>query len=960
MRTLYQLLLNLCLVLTAFGQTSTNAVVTTQPAFPTADAEVTLIFDLNQSKDSRAKGLLGKQDDVYLWSGAGSTATGNAFEFQPAGQSNFNAPFTPGKMTSLGNNKWQIKLVPRTYFGVPAGTPIRRLGLLLKSGDGKAQTEDLFITVYDNRLNLVRLKPTEKSFYVDANSAIPLQAVSSASTTRFTLLLDNQIIIDSTIIRPQGPDTLNYSITASGPVGTQQSVVLRAQSGQESVADTFFFTVAPQPTIAELPAGLKDGINYTATNRNDIGHVAFVLYAPKKKFVYLLGEFNNWQINPTYLMNRTPDGSRYWLELSDLPSGETAFQYLVDGTIPVGDPYAEKILDRNNDKFIPATTYPDLKAFPEKAQGNIVSVLQTGQRPFVFQTTTFQRPAVNTMVVYELLVRDFVENRSYQTVTDSLAYLKRLGINTIELMPITEFSGNNSWGYNPIFYFAPDKAYGTRDALKRFIDAAHKQGIAVVLDMVLNQADYEFPYVKMYWAGDRPSADNPYFNQQATHPFSVFFDFNHESPDTKAFVDRVCKFWLQEYKVDGFRFDLSKGFTQKNTGNDVGAWSAYDASRVAIWKRIYDQIRTVDPTAYVILEHFADNQEEKELADYGMLLWGNHNGDFRGATRSAQGDFSGLSYQKRNFQKPNLVGYAESHDEERLVYDMRQNGLTDGTYSVKSLPTALDRAKLAAAFLLTVPGPKMIWQFGELGYDLSINTCSDGTTISDGCRTDPKPVHWDYYQNADRQKLYKVYAELIKLKTTNPLFNSTDFTTDFSGVVKRLTLRTPADTAYLVGNFDTKAQTVDLLMPSLGDWYNFFEGKPVKITVPNARITLGPGEFVLFTTAPVYAPEQNLLPYSLKISQETITAVDEEATNQVNLSPNPVDQHLVVTVTSAFRGIVDFTLLNTSGRTVQSIRSQKATNQLRQPLDLQSLSSGIYFLNVRQGEQQRVIKVLKR
>ena len=203
-------------------------------------------------------------------------------------------------------------------------------------------------------------------------------------------------------------------------------------------------------------------------------------------------------------MNRTPDGTRYWLELSALTLGETAFQYLVDGTIPVGDPYADKVLDRTNDKFIPTSTYPDLKLFPEKAQGDFVSVLQPGQSPFAFKAQNFQRPAVNKLVVYELLVRDFSASRTYQSVTDSLPYLKRLGINTIELMPIMEFSGNNSWGYNPIYYFAPDKAYGTKNDLKKLIDEAHKQGIAVVLDMVLNQADYEFPYAKMYWARRPP------------------------------------------------------------------------------------------------------------------------------------------------------------------------------------------------------------------------------------------------------------------------------------------------------------------------------------------------------------------------------------------------------------------------------------------------------------------------
>ena len=929
---------------------ATAQVVTTQPAFPTADAEVTLLFDLTQAKDSRAKGLLGKQDDVYLWSGAGSTAAGNAFEFQPTGQTDFAKPFAPGKMTALGNDKWQIKLVPRTYFGVPTGTPIRKLGVLLKSGEGKAQTEDFTVTIYDNSFNLSRLSPTQKQFYVDANAPLLVRYKTSQSAS-FVLTLDGQPAASST-----GTDSLRTTLNTGTQASLQRTVIVKATSlsaAPTAISDTFFFTVKPQPPVVALPTGLQDGINYTGPNK-----ATLVLYAPKKSFVYLLGEFNDWAINPAWLMNRTPDGNRYWLELPNLPTSETAFQYLVDGTIPVGDPYADKILDRSNDKFIPATTYPNLKPFPEKAQGNIVSVLQPGQMPFAFQTTTFQRPAANTMVVYELLVRDFVQNRSYQTLTDSLAYLKRLGINTIELMPVTEFSGNDSWGYNPIFYFAPDKAYGTKDALKRFIDAAHKQGIAVVLDMVLNQADYEFPYVKMYWAGDRPSADSPYFNQSATHPYSVFFDFNHESPDTKAFVERVCKYWLQEYKVDGFRFDLSKGFTQKNSGNDVAAWGAYDASRIAIWKRIYDQIRQVDPTAYVILEHFADNTEEIELANYGMMLWGNHNFDFRGAVRATQGDFSGISFQKRNFQKPNLVGYAESHDEERLVYDMRQNGLTDGSYSIKSLPTALDRAKLAAAFLLTVPGPKMIWQFGELGYDLSINTCSDGTTVNDGCRTAAKPIHWDYYQDLQRLKLYKVYSELVKLKTTNPLFNSTDFTTDFSGLVKRLTLRSPSGTVFLLGNFDTKTQTINAGFPSAGKWYHFFSGQEVQVTDASQSISLEPGAFHLYSTSKLPTPEAGLVPFAVVPSQ--VTAIEEDPNDQITVSPNPAQEQVMVELAGSYRGAVEFSLRDSGSRAVRAVSGRKIANQFRQQIDIQTLPTGIYFLRVQQGERQRVLKVVKK
>ena len=856
-------------------------------------------------------------------------------------------------MTALGNDRWQIKFVPRAYFGVPAGSPLAKMGVLLKSGDGKAQTEDFLITLFDNSFNLVRLLPTQKEFYVEAATSLSVRYKTSKPAA-YTLTVNGQLITTTT-----NADSLQATVPTSTSAGVRQTVILRASTSAapaETAADTFFFTVKPQPVVAALPDGLVDGINYTAANRGET-KATLVLYAPKKSFVYLLGEFNDWTVSPAYLMNRTPDGNRYWLELSSLRLGETAFQYLVDGLIPVGDPYADKVLDRANDKFIPGTTYPNLKPFPEKAQGNFVSVLQPSQPPFVFKTTNFQRPAVNNLVVYELLVRDFSDSRTYQSVIDSLPYLKRLGINAIELMPIVEFTGNNSWGYNPIYYFAPDKAYGTRDDLKRLIDAAHKEGMAVVLDMVLNQADYEFPYVKMYWDGDRPSANSPYFNQQATHPFSVFFDFNHESTDTQAFVDRVNKYWLERYRFDGFRFDLSKGFTQVNTGNDVAAWGRYDASRVAILKRMYDQIRKVDPTAYVILEHFADNREERELADYGMLLWGNHNGDFRNALKSGQGNFTGLSYRDRGFQTPSLVGYAESHDEERLVYDMKQNGQQTDSYNVKALPTALERAKLAAAFMLATPGPKMIWQFGELGYDVSINTCPDGS-LSDGCRTDPKPVKWAYYQETDRRKLYGVYAEFAKLKTTVPIFAATNFTTDYTTPVKRLTMRTAQDTAFLLGNFDLRAQTLSAGFPAAGTWYHYFTGQEVKIADANLTVTLELGAFHLYTRKKLATPAADLLPFGLVPSP--VTANEPLLEGIATVSPNPAETDVTVSLVSAYRGAVVFSLLDAAGRAVQTIQTQKLAAQLRQPLNVQPLAPGTYLLRVQQGDQHQTLKVLKR
>lgn len=928
----------LLLLLTAFiSQLSFGQAVTTIPAFPTADAEVTLIFDITQMKDPRAAGLLGKTSDVFLWSGAGSTESGDAFQYQPVDQSNFNAPFVPGTMTSLGNNKWQIKLMPRTYFGVPVGQSIRRLGVLLKSGDGKAQTEDLFVKIYDNKLSVTRLEPTARNFFVAANSSIVFRGRASHRAT-LSLTVNGQPVLQPTV-----SDSLRVTINTGTEAGLQRTVIFRAQTATEVAADTFYFALRPEPTIAALPAGLQDGVNYTSPTT-----ATLVLFAPKKNFVYAIGEFNNWQSSPAYLMNRTPDGNRYWIELKNLASGaEVAYQYLVDGTLAVADPYAEKLLDPNNDKFIPATTYPALKAYPAGATG-IVSVLQPGQTPYSWKTTTFTRPDPTNMVVYELLVRDFSTNRNYKTVADSLQYLKRLGINCIEIMPIMEFSGNDSWGYNPIFYLAPDKAYGTKDDLKRLIDMAHLNGIAVVLDMVLNQADYEFPYVKMYWDGTRPTADSPFFNPQATHPFSVFFDFNHESPATQALVERVNRHWLQEYRFDGFRFDLSKGFTQKQTGDNVSAWSARDDSRIAIWKRIYDQIRTYDKTAYVILEHFADNSEEKELAEYGMLIWGNHNGDIRNAAKGFTANFNGLSYKERGWTKPNLIGYAESHDEERILVDVTKNGRVEGSYNTREVNTALNRAKLAATFLMATPGPKLIWQFGELGYDISID--QNG-------RTGAKPVKWEYYQEANRRKLYGVYREMIRLKQSIAAFRTTDFTMNTSPIVKRITLRDPSNTIFLIGNTDAETRSVEAGFPTAGRWIDFFTGESINITDPNASVALAPGEFHLYSSQPLPKPEAGLVPFGAGLS--TVLAVEEPVSGGVIISPNPTADEAVLELSSTYRGLVNLRLTDATGREIRTMRPNKTTETFRQTVDLRPLAPGLYFIRVQQGERLVVRKVVK-
>ena len=234
--------------------------------------------------------------------------------------------------------------------------------------------------------------------------------------------------------------------------------------------------------------------------------------------------------------------------------------------------------------------------------------------------------------------------------------------------------------------------------------------------------------------------------------------------------------WLNNYKIEGFRFDLSKGFKQTqtcdNNGNnwDVAAWGNYDQSRVDIWKRYYDTMQLKSPSSYCILEHLADNSEETVLSNYGMMPWGNENYNYNQASMGyATGwDFSYGIANQRGWSNNYLVTYMESHDEERLMYKNENFGNISGTYNIKDTATGLKRVAMTAAFWSMIPGPKMMWEFEELGYGYSINTCTNGT-VNNNCRLDSKPIHWDYYNNANRRALYDVYSKLLNLKN-NPAY----------------------------------------------------------------------------------------------------------------------------------------------------------------------------------------------
>jgi len=595
----------------------------------------------------------------------------------------------------------------------------------------------------------------------------------------------------------------------------------------------------------DVPSGANDGVSFLNAGKS----VIFNLYAPKKKSVSIIGDFNNWKTSTTYNLKNSKDGTKWWIQIDNLdPTVEYAYQYLIDGNIKVADPYTEKVLDPNNDNNIQSSTYQNLKSYPSSLATGIVSTFYYNQPAYNWQVANFKRPEPKNLVVYELLVRDFVAAHDYKTIKDTLNYFVRLGINAIELMPINEFEGNESWGYNPNFYFAPDKYYGTKNDLKALIDACHQKGIAVIQDIVLNHSFGSSPMVQMYWTGQVPSSDNPWYNAAPTHPYNVGFQFNHESSATKYFTKNVLKFWMNEYHIDGFRFDLAKGFTQKNTGTDVNAWGNYDASRVAIWKEYNSYIKSIDPNFYVILENFASNKEEEELTSLGMMTWGNMSFNGEQATMGyndsgGSWDLSGLFYNNRSLSNPYaLVAYFESHDEERLQFKNAAYGNSNGNYSIKSLATGLKRNELGAVFMLSAPGPKMIWQFGERGYDVSINDAGTGGRLGN------KPPRWEYMLDINRLALYNLYSKMIKLKINNPVFTTTSFTYNLANAFKSILLDGKEGTyLQVLGNFGVENNTSVVAFPTTGTWTDQLDNSTINVNQLNYAITLAPGEYHVYS-----------------------------------------------------------------------------------------------------------------
>jgi len=938
---------------------------TTVPAPALAGGSVTINFD------KAGTPLAGT---TVIYAHIGVNVNGTRWSNVKGNWGTTNAPL----MSFVSGTTYKLDLTPDlyTYFGVPTTSSITEICVVFRNATGSVQTSpDYFLPVGDFQVSLTT-PVANSTTIISSGGSLPIAATNTNGSANYKLLANGTSINTFT--------GASYSFTDSN-ILVNKNYDLQITQGTTTFSRKFSVIVNPGTVSEAIPAGLVEGINY---NAGDATKATLVLDAPGKDFVYVAGSFNNWQPGTTYAMKKdaTAGSTKFWLELTGLVSGTNyTYQYWVVDETPIAgspilvktaDPYSTLVLNKDEDPSIPTGNYPNLPPYPV-GQDREVTILQTGQTPFAWSsaTTNFVKPDKDKLVVYEVLVRDFDANRSYQNLIDRIDYFKNLKVNAIELMPVMEFDGNESWGYNTSFHMALDKAYGTSAKLKQLIDLCHQNGIAVILDVALNHAFGRNPMDRMWmndpdgdgWGG--PASDNPYFNVIPTHSYNVGNDFNHQQVRTKTYVKRVVKQWIEEYKIDGFRWDLTKGFTQNCTSGDV-CTNSYQQDRVDVLREYADYSWSLDPTHYVIFEHLGNDNEEQQWANYrigespskGVMMWGKMTTPYNELSmgyNNSSNNIERMGYDAHGFTGKRVIGYPESHDEERLMYkNITFGNSSNPAHNVKTLNTALSRMSAIGAVSLLVPGPKMIWHFGALGWETSIWTCNNGSLNTDydggvppgDCKLDKKPQpQWvnNWLGDPNRNKIYFDWAKMITLKTTEPVFNvnitvNSGFDIQSGNTITpRLFLwdntlpSTQLKNVVILTNFDVNAQNVIPDFPYTGTWYNLMDNSTIDVTSTTATIAIEAGGYRIYGNKP-----------------STLGTDSFEVNGEMYLYPNPTSNYFTLNTTVSKVEIYAIT-----GQLVKSFKGD-LSKENQYPIN--DLKQGLYIVKAWNNNNKfKSIKLLK-
>ncbi|QSJ14262.1 DUF3459 domain-containing protein [Nostoc sp. UHCC 0702] len=469
--------------------------------------------------------------------------------------------------------------------------------------------------------------------------------------------------------------------------------------------------------------------------------IEFKLFAPRNQKSSLIGSFSDWQPIP---MQKGEDG--YFRTEVKLEDGVYQYKFRIQTKSPnfapnewidVIDPYATDV--------------------NEKGKHGIVRI-KDGERiidTYVWQHDDKPLPNNHELVIYELHVADFTANAevpdkkcTYIGVIEKLDYLCELGINAIELMPVNEYPGNYNWGYKVRHFFATESSYGSTEDLKRLIDECHSRGIRVLMDGIYNHTDEECPLMlidRNYWY-----YEHMHYPEDPGNYWGPEFNYNNydEKLDVKPawkYVGDVVKFWIQEYHIDGIRFDA----VRQLANFEFLDWLAKQAQKHAgnkpfytIAEHIPDTNTVVKPEGpldgcwhesfrYFVIPHITG--EQFELARLKEIL------DPR-----KQGYATAI----------NTINYLATHDRQHVLRELGDRGIFD--------KDAFTRAQLAAVLLMTAMGIPMLWMGEEFG---------ESQAKSENV-TQPKPISWSLLANAENHDLFEYYQKLIALRRQTPALQS--------------------------------------------------------------------------------------------------------------------------------------------------------------------------------------------
>ncbi len=422
-------------------------ILSVTPAFPSQNDTVTIIYDATEGN-----GALTGVVPVYAHAGLITNQSTSPTDWKHV-QGNWGTTDASVLMTNLGNNLHKIEYHMPTFYGFGSSVIVQKMAFVFRNGNGTIvgrdpNGNDIYYDVYPANAGLIA------QFLAPETT----QLISSGDSLEFVIAAtqksDFKIYDNGTLVYQDSTKQDNFYLGST--VGGIHTVVLQADHGTTTVYDTAYYAVQGPLNVGVMPGGMEQGIN----ELNDTT-VFFKLYAPFKNRVYCLTSLNDFLPDTLNAMTRTPGGSWWFLEMT-VPAGQPfTYQYMIDGDLRVADPYSEQVLDPWNDGYISSATYPNLPDYPTGKTTGIVSLYETAKPVYQWKNSTFNAPDKEELLIYELLIRDFVSTRNYQSLIDTLDYIERLGVNAIELMPNSEFEGNSSWGYNPSFHMALDKYYGT-------------------------------------------------------------------------------------------------------------------------------------------------------------------------------------------------------------------------------------------------------------------------------------------------------------------------------------------------------------------------------------------------------------------------------------------------------------------------------------------------------------------